>query len=129
MQGRVENVNKYIPLRRILFDGPVYWMIIFPGYQGMATRKGIAIMGKVTFIVKNLTPEMLNQIDDLSDRAAYDKLAKWAFGDLRHCVTVKYGTGQFRERVEFNSFYKSEKPFISRKREPRKGYWLITFTY
>lgn len=86
-------------------------------------------MGKVTFIVKNLTAEILDQIDGLDDRPAYDKLAKWAFGDLRHCVSVKYGTGQFRERVEFNSFYKSEKSFVSRNREPRKGYWLITFTY
>jgi hypothetical protein len=57
---------------------------------------------------------------------ALQKLTKWAFGDLRHCVTVKYGSGAFRDRVEWNAIICAQKP-LSFKIESRRGYKLITF--
>lgn len=49
MQGCLFRVNKYITLRRILFARPVYRMVIFPGYQGMATAKGY----KSSWLIRN----------------------------------------------------------------------------
>ena len=37
-------------------------------------------------------------------RTAYAKLAKWAFGDLRHAVKIKHGPSDaFRDRVDWNT--------------------------
>lgn len=82
---------------------------------------------KTTFIVKNLTAETLDQIADMAPRDAYAKLHKWAYGDLRHCVSVKYGRGNFGCRVDWNCIIKSGKP-VTFQVEPRKGYKLFTFT-
>lgn len=80
---------------------------------------------QVTFIVRNLTETTLQDISVMDARAAHDKLTKWAFGDLRHCVSVKYGS--FRDSVEWNRLYKSGAA-MAFKMEPRKGYKLFTFT-
>ncbi len=84
---------------------------------------------QITFIIKNLTEKAHMDIAAMDDRARFHKLSKWAYGDLKHCVSVKYGTGQFRDKVEFNSWWKRELPFKAYKIEPRKGYMLATFEY
>jgi hypothetical protein len=86
-------------------------------------------MQQVTFIIKNITDETHATLASMDDRARYEKLFKWAFGDLKHCVSVKYGSGQFRDRVDFNSWWKRGEPFKAYRIEPRKGYMLATFEY
>lgn len=81
---------------------------------------------QTTFIVKNLTEETLTDLAAMEPRAAHDQLIKWAFGDLRHCVSVKHGSGAFRDRVDWNGLYKRGAPMTA-KIEPRKGYKLFTF--
>lgn len=84
---------------------------------------------QVTFIIRNLTDAAFAELAALSDDARFDKLHKWAFGDLRHCVSVKFGASDaFRDRVDFNTRRKSGAPFTSFKLEPRRGYKLATFT-
>jgi hypothetical protein len=83
---------------------------------------------QTTFIVKNLTEGTLESIAALSPLDAYQKLLKWAYGDLKHCVSVKHGTtNAFRDRVEWNGLFKGPKP-MTFKLEPRRGYKLFTFT-
>lgn len=82
---------------------------------------------RTTFIVRNLTPETLAQVEAMPAREAHDKLTRWAFGDLRHCVSVKYGPSDaFRDRVAWNGLMKAQAP-ITMKAEPRRGYRLVTF--
>jgi hypothetical protein len=82
---------------------------------------------QTTFILRNLTEPTIQALADMAPKDALQKLTKWAFGDLRHCVTVKYGSGAFRDRVEWNAIIRAQKP-LSFKIEPRRGYKLITFT-
>lgn len=82
---------------------------------------------QVTFILRNLTDSALDETAAMAPRAAFDRLHKWAFGDLRHCVSVKFGTANaFRDRVEANGLLKSDCR-MSFKIEPRRGYKLATF--
>lgn len=81
---------------------------------------------QTTFIVKNLTDDTLATLAAMEPRAMHDKLAKWAFGDLRHCVSVKYGRGSFGDRVAWNGKMKANAAITARI-EPRKGYRLVTF--
>lgn len=82
---------------------------------------------RTTFIVKSLTPETLAALESAAPREAHDRLAKWAFGELKHCVSVKYGSSDaFRDRVEWNGKMKRNAA-LSMKAEPRKGYRLFTF--
>jgi hypothetical protein len=82
---------------------------------------------QVTYIVKNLTESMLTRLDPEKPYDAWAQLVKWAFGDLRHCVTQKCGTGSFGDRVSVNSLIKANCA-MQFKIEPRRGYNLITFT-
>jgi len=82
---------------------------------------------QTTFIVKNLTETALEKVCAMTPADAHAQLAKWAFGDLRHCVSQKCGTGQFGDRVNWNSALKSGKP-LSFKMEARRGYKLFTFS-
>ena len=80
-----------------------------------------------TFIVRNLTAETIASIEALSPREAHDKLARFAFGDLRHCVSVRYGrTDAFRDRVEWNGLCRDNAP-MKMTAEPRRGYRLFRF--
>ena len=82
---------------------------------------------QTTFVVKNLTENTLESIASLSPLDAYRKLSNWAYGDLKHCVSVKHGpSNDFRDRVEWNGLIKGLKP-MSFKLEPRRGYKLFTF--
>jgi hypothetical protein len=85
---------------------------------------------QTTFILKNIAPAALDAV--MSEPAAqiHAKLTKWAFGDLRHCVTVKYGSGAFRDRVEWNQIMRDVAAGVKEltaTRQPRKGYTLVTF--
>lgn len=80
----------------------------------------------VTFIIKNLTDSAHNDLAAMTDAERYAKLTKWAFGDLKHCVSQKIGSGQFRDRVELNQIMRAPR-FAAYKLEPRKGYKLATF--
>jgi hypothetical protein len=86
---------------------------------------------KTTFTIKNLTETTLTELSTMAPRDAYAKLSKWAWGDLKHCVSVKYGSGAFRDRVEWNGAMRrvetGETPLMF-KLEPRRGYKLATFT-
>lgn len=82
---------------------------------------------KVTFVVKNLTEKAHTELAEMPDELRFRTLAKWAFGDLRHCISQKIGsTDQFRDRVELNQIMRAPR-FESYKLEPRKGYKLATF--
>lgn len=81
---------------------------------------------KVTFTIKNLTEQTLAELNAMEDAARFTKLTKWAFGDLKHCVSQKPGSGQFRDRVALNQVMRSPR-FVSYKLEPRRGYKLATF--
>ena len=83
---------------------------------------------KVTFVVRNLPESTLLELESVEPRVAYDKLHKWTFGDLKHCVSVKFGTSNaFRDRVEANSILKAGCD-VAFKLESRKGYKLATVT-
>jgi hypothetical protein len=82
---------------------------------------------QTTFIVRNLTDDALSSIIAMPTQDAYAKLFKWAYGDLKHCVSVKYGSSDaFRDRVEWNGLVRDGK-LKSHAMEPRKGYKLFTF--
>lgn len=81
---------------------------------------------RVTFTIQNLTAEMLDSLAAMAPADAFAKLAKWASGDLRHCVKRKDGSGQFRDRVSLNQIMRSPR-FDAFKIEPRRGYKLATF--
>jgi hypothetical protein len=82
---------------------------------------------KITFILRNLTDVAIAETAAMEPRAAYDRLHKWAFGDLKHCVAVKFGVNNaFRDRVDANQLLKSDCK-ITFKIEPRRGYRLATF--
>lgn len=82
---------------------------------------------KITFTVKNLTESAHAELAAMSDAERFAKLTKWAFGDLRHCISQKIGSSHaFRDRVELNQIMRNPK-FETYKIEPRKGYKLATF--
>jgi len=86
---------------------------------------------KITFILKDFTEQfytgngasivgLLNMPDD----AKFDKLKHMA---AEKRITMKIGSGQFRDAVELNSMMRSPCRFEF-KLEPRKGYKLATFS-
>ena len=81
---------------------------------------------KVTYIIRNLTEDCLSKLKNDAPSASFDWLNKQAFGDLKHCVSQKIGTGQFRDRVELNQILRAPKGWEF-KMEPRRGYTLATF--
>jgi len=81
---------------------------------------------RATFTVKNITDSMWDQLKAMSSYDAFNKLRKWAYGDLKHLVSMKVGNGQLNKQIEFNSAFKSNKP-MTMTIEPRKGYKLVTF--
>lgn len=83
---------------------------------------------RVTFIIKNLTDSAHADLAAMSDADRYAKLHKWAFGDLKHCVSEKIGTSDaFRDKVALNALFRGRVPTFSYKLEARKGYKLATF--
>jgi hypothetical protein len=85
---------------------------------------------KTTFTIRNLTETTLSELSAMSPRDAYARLLKWALGDLKHCVSVKNGSGAFRDRVEWNGIMRrveTEQTPLTFKLEPRRGYKLATF--
>lgn len=89
---------------------------------------------QVTFILRNLSEtffeglgDSIIGLDNLEPRARFDTLARHAKGDLKHCVSMKAGSGQFRDHVELNQLLRGPVS-IDYKIEPRRGYKLATFT-
>ena len=90
---------------------------------------------KVTFTLRNLTDTFYNGNGSsilgflsLSDTDKFWELRKLATGDLRHCVSMKVGTGQMRDSVDLHAIVKRDHS-VSFKIEPRKGYRLATFLF
>ena len=82
---------------------------------------------KMTFIARSITDEAIARVRAMPPREAHDYLAKWAFGDLRHCVTAKYGSdNSFGRRVDWNGLMKRGAP-VTMQYGPRRGYHLFTF--
>lgn len=82
---------------------------------------------QVTFILKNLSPEFVASKEAAGTEALFAWLNKQAMGgDLKHCVSVKVGSGQFRDRVELNQIMRSNPP-MAYSIAPRRGYKLATF--
>ena len=79
---------------------------------------------KITFIIKDID---VDDIKEMQAREAFDALHKYAYGDLRHYVSIKWGTGNaFRDRVEANQLLRGEH-ILTFRVEPRRGYQLATF--
>ena len=86
---------------------------------------------RTTFIVKNIPSDMLDATLAEPAKQAHAKLTKWAFGDLRHCISVKYGSGAFRDRVAWNQIMRDVEAGVKTlvvTCQPRKGYILVTFS-
>ena len=86
---------------------------------------------QTTFTIKNLTGNTLAELAVMPPRDAYARLLKWALGDLRYCVSIKNGSGAFRDRVEWNQIMRrvdNGQATLAFKIEPRRGYKLATFT-
>lgn len=83
---------------------------------------------KVTFIIRGLTDYFYDQFNAMADKDKFWELRKLATGDLRHCVSMKVGTGQLRDSVDLNAIVKRDHS-VSFKIEPRKGYRLATFVF
>lgn len=82
---------------------------------------------RTTFTIKNITEDMLARVAAMPPADAHAQLTKWAFGDLKHCVSQQCGpSGSFGDRVRWNSVVKAGaiKAF---RIEPRRGYKLATF--
>ena len=86
---------------------------------------------KITVILKDFTEQFYTGTEggsivgllNISDADKFEKLCKMA-GEQR--VTMKIGTGQFREAVELNVMRRGPID-ITFKLELRKGYKLATF--
>ena len=85
---------------------------------------------KVTFIIKNVTDVFFDGngssivgLMNMADPAKFTHL-----NNIRRDMglTMKIGTGQFRDQVELNQILRNPKSFTF-KIEPRKGYKLATF--
>lgn len=83
---------------------------------------------KVTFILRNLTDSALENLAAMTDYERFQRLIKWAYGDLKHCVSVRFGTSNsFGERVRVNTAIKDGQVFKAYRLDPRRGYKLATF--
>lgn len=86
---------------------------------------------KITAILKDFTEQFYNGTDsgsiigllNMSDADKFETCRRLA-GEKR--VTMKIGSGQFRDAVELNSMRRNPCNFTF-KIEPRKGYKLVTF--
>lgn len=83
---------------------------------------------KVTFITRNLTDFFYDQFNAMADTDKFWELRRMSTGELRHCVSMKVGTGQLRDSVDLNAIVKRDHS-VSFKIEPRKGYRLATFIF
>jgi hypothetical protein len=86
-------------------------------------------MAQASFILRNLVPDFMDRIAGMEPLEAYHKLHKYAYGDLAHCVSVKYGTtGRFQDRIDVNASVKSGRE-ASLEVLPRKGYRIFRITF
>ena len=83
-------------------------------------------MIQATAICKDLPSEVYNRMTALDGRQVLNELI--AYSHAGYKVTVKYGAGQFKERVEFNGLLKSNAK-LECKTSERRGYMLVTFKF
>ena len=85
---------------------------------------------KATFILRNLSEPVIADIAGMDDRERFEKLLRWASSDLKHCVSVQFGSGNaFRDRVDFLFALKCSKPFRTCSIERRSDFWLAGFGF
>jgi len=83
---------------------------------------------KITFIIKNLTDSAHASLAAMSDMERFTKLKRWATGDLKHCVSIKYGASNaFRDRLEAHVALQEGKTFSAYSLSKRRGYMLASF--
>lgn len=72
-----------------------------------------------------LVPKVKEQPDA---RAVFNLLNSYTFGDYKNLFSLKIGNGSFRDKVEFNSIFKScPLDHICYTFQQTRGYWVITF--
>ena len=80
-----------------------------------------------TIIIRNMSEGFLNELMQLSPEDAWNMIRSIQ-KDLPKNLTVKIGTGQMRDAVEFNvKFNSNGRHFSGWTIESRKGYKLATF--
>ena len=80
----------------------------------------------ITAIVKDLTDSYLEKLKAMEPIALLEQLKKLKQDNLK--VSIKIGTGQFRDSVELNQLVR--KPYTYQVEwGDRRGYKLVTFTY
>ena len=85
---------------------------------------------KVTVVLKDFGEQFFTGFGDIqgfmaqSDREKFDRCNK--LRDAKR-VTMKIGTGQFRDAIELNQMLRQSNE-ITCTLEPRRGYKLATFT-
>lgn len=88
---------------------------------------------KTTFILRNKSDAFYNGgiyspgLNNLNDFEKYLYLT-WSMHNLGD-ITQKVGNESFRDRVDFNTLFKSGNFKIEYKLEPRRGYKLATFNF
>ena len=87
---------------------------------------------KTTVIVRNMSEQFwegsgarIKGCDSMKPDELYSHLSKVS-RDLPKNITFKHGSGQFRDRVDWNGIMKAGKP-LSVIKERRRGYILLTF--
>jgi len=87
---------------------------------------------KTTFILKDLSEQfyegMGESIVGLLNMSDSDKFAYLNKARVNLKITMKIGSGQFRDSVDLNSLLKQPNN-VTFKLEPRKGYKLATFEH
>ena len=87
-------------------------------------------MMKITAIIKDFSDDFYNGSGNsipaflgMDNRAKWEKIERLGYQKL---VSVKIGSGQFRDRVELHQILR-QPVIIDFKLEPRRGYNLATF--
>ena len=82
---------------------------------------------KITATIKDKSDCFYEKLDAMSARESFDYLTKNAYGTYAiHGLSLKIGNGSFRDKVDLNSLIRSPVT-MTYKREPRRGYYLVTF--
>ena len=82
------------------------------------------------FIFRGTIEWLSSEVKEQPDaRAVFKLLQGYTFGPLDHLFSLKVGNGSFRDKVEFNSLFKScPLDHICYSFQQTRGYWVITFT-
>lgn len=85
---------------------------------------------KVTAILKDKADCFYAELDARAPVDAFNYLNSNARGFYAMPgLSMKVGSGQFRDAVELNSMRRKESCCVTMKRESRRGYQLVTFEF